>query len=97
MKSFATSFNQADILITTEVYPAGETPIAGISGKALYEEIEQFGHKNVYFEPDMKKIASLLGKVVQSKDMIVVMGAGNIYTIIPEILKSLEQKNKNGL
>ncbi len=92
MKSFATSFNQADVLITTEIYPAGETPIAGISGKALYEEIEQFGHKNVYFEPEMKKIASLLVKVVQPKDMIVVMGAGNIYTIIPEIIKKLEPK-----
>ena len=61
MKSFATSFNQADILITTEVYPAGEAPIAGISGKALYEEIEQFGHKNVHFEPDMKKKISEQG------------------------------------
>ena len=92
MKSFATSFNQADVLITTEIYPAGEPPIAGISGKVLYEEIEQFGHKNVYYEPDMKKIASLVGKVVQPKDMIVVMGAGNIYTIIPEIFKTLERK-----
>ena len=92
MKSFATSFNQADVLITTEVYPAGETPIAGVSGKVLYEEIEKFGHKNVHFEPDMKKIASFLGKVAQPKDMIMVMGAGNIYTIIPEIIKTLEQK-----
>ena len=92
MNSFATSFNQADVLIITEIYPAGETPIAGVSGKVLHEEIVQFGHKNVYFEPDMKKIASLVGKMAQPEDMILIMGAGNIYEVIPDIIKTLESK-----
>jgi len=90
MKSFATSFNQADVLIITEIFPAGEDPIAGISGRVLYEEIEQFGHKNVFFEPNTKKIPSLVGKVAQPGDMILIMGAGNIYQIIPDIIKILE-------
>ena len=90
MKNFATSFNQADVLIITEIFPAGEDPIAGISGRVLYEEIEQFGHKNVFFEPNTKKIPSLVGKVAQPGDMILVMGAGNIYQIIPDIIKILE-------
>jgi len=92
MKSFATSFNQADILVITEIYPAGEKPIPGISGEALYQEIEKFGHKNVFFEPNMEKIPSLIGKIVLPKDLIIVMGAGNIYRIIPDIIKSLEGK-----
>ncbi len=92
MKSFATSFNQADVLIVTEIYPAGETPIPGVSGKVLYEEIEQFGHKNVLFEPEKKKIPSLLGKIVQPKDMILILGAGNIYQIIPDLTKILEKR-----
>ncbi len=92
MKSFATSFNQADILIIAEIYPAGETPIAGVSGQVLHEEIMQLGHKNVYFEPDMKKIASLIAKVVQPEDIILIMGAGNIYQVIPDIAKALESK-----
>jgi UDP-N-acetylmuramate--alanine ligase len=92
MKSFATSFNQADILIITEIYPAGETPITGISGQVLYEEIKQFGHKNVYFEPDMKKIAPLLGKIAQPEDIILIIGAGDIYKTIPDIVKTLELK-----
>ncbi len=92
MKSFATSFNQADILIIAEIYPAGETPIAGVSGQVLHEEIMQLGHKNVYFEPDMKKIASLIAKVVQPEDIILIMGAGNIYQVIPDIAKVLESK-----
>jgi UDP-N-acetylmuramate--alanine ligase len=92
MKSFATSFNQADILIITEIYPAGETPIAGISGQVLYEEIKQLGHKNVYFEPDMKKIAFLVGKTAQPEDIILIMGAGDISQTIPDIVKTLEAR-----
>lgn len=92
MKSFATSFNQADVLVTTEIYPAGEEPIANVSGQTLYEEIKQFGHKNVIFEPSMRKIPSHIKKIAQPKDLILVMGAGNIYQIIPEIIKRLEEK-----
>ena len=92
MKSFATSFNQADLLIITEIYPAGEDPIANVSGKVLYEEIKQFGHKNVYFEPNMRKIPSLIKKMAMPKDLILVMGAGNIYQIIPDLIKKLEEK-----
>lgn len=89
MKKFATAFNQADVLITTEIYRAGENPISGVSGQVLYEEIQKYGHKNIYFEPDLNKIPSLLSQVVQPDDIILFMGAGNIYTIIPEVKKIL--------
>jgi len=92
IKSFATSFNQADALIVTEIYPAGEKPISNISGEKLYEEIEQFGHKNVFFKPDMKKIPAFVGKIARPNDLIIVMGAGSIYQIIPDIIKNLEAR-----
>jgi UDP-N-acetylmuramate--alanine ligase len=92
MNSFSTAFNQADCLIVTEIYPAGEKPIPQVSGKGLYEEIRQFGHKNVYFEPEMEKIPPLLEKLVLPNDMILVLGAGNIYRIIPETIRRLEAK-----
>lgn len=89
MKEFATSFNQADVLITTEIFAAGEKPIEGVSGKVLFEEIQQFGHKSVYYEPDLKKVPALTAKLVLPKDIIIVMGAGSIYKSIPEIIKKL--------
>lgn len=92
MKEFGTAFNEADILIITEIYPAGENPIAGVSGKALYKEILQFGHKNIYFEQDLKKIPSIVGKLALQKDMIIVMGAGNISRVIPGIIERLGRK-----
>jgi UDP-N-acetylmuramate--alanine ligase len=91
---FATAFNQADVLIMTEVYKAGEKPIEGISGKKLYEEIQQYGHKNIYYEPVNKKIPALVEKIVLPKDMIFVMGAGSINKIVPEIIDRLEAQKK---
>jgi UDP-N-acetylmuramate--alanine ligase len=89
MKEFATSFNQADVLIVTEIYPASEKPIPGISGEKLYEEIQRFGHKNVYYEPDLKKIPDQVAKLALSQDMLLVLGAGSISEIIPRIIKKL--------
>jgi UDP-N-acetylmuramate--alanine ligase len=89
-KSFAASFTDADVLITTEIYAAGEKPIAGVSGRALFREIKQSGHKNVYFEDNMKNIPPLIGEIARDGDLILVLGAGNIYQIIPDIIKTLE-------
>ena len=90
MKDFATSFNQADVLIITDIYAAGENPIKGITGEAFFKEIQQIGHKCVYFEPDIKKIPALVAKLTLPQDMILVLGAGSIYKSIPKIIKELK-------
>jgi len=92
MDSFATAFNQADVLIVTEIYPAGETPIAGVNGRALYEAVRQFGHKNVHFEPNLKKIPSLVRRLARQGDIVLAQGAGNITRVVPEIIAALEEK-----
>jgi UDP-N-acetylmuramate--alanine ligase len=92
MDSFATAFNQADVLVVTEVYPAGETPIAGVTGRALYEAVRQFGHKNVHFEPNLKKLPPLVRRLVRPGDIVLAQGAGNITKIVPEIVAVLEEK-----
>jgi UDP-N-acetylmuramate--alanine ligase len=92
MKEFATSFNQADVLVLTDIYPAGEQPIEGITAEALYREIQEYGHKNVYFEKDRTKIPAFIEKIARPGDMIFVLGAGNINRIIPEIIERLERR-----
>ncbi len=93
MTRFATSFNQADVLIVTETYPAGEDPLPGAAGKDLFDEIQQFGHKQVLYEPDMTKIPGIVEGIVLPKDMILVLGAGNVYRIIPDLIGRLEAKS----
>jgi len=90
MKAFASAFNQADVLVVTEIYPAGEAPIAGISGKTLYEEILRYGHKEAFFEPDLGKVPGLVRKLALPNDIVLVLGAGNITRAIPGIIEKLE-------
>jgi UDP-N-acetylmuramate--alanine ligase len=92
MDDFATAFNQADILLLTEIYPAGEKPIKGVTGKALYDDIQKFGHKNVHYEKYLAKIPGMVEQWAKPEDMIFVLGAGNINKIIPEIIKRLERR-----
>jgi UDP-N-acetylmuramate--alanine ligase len=90
MAQFATSFNQADVLVVTEIYPAGEDPLPGVSGQALYDEIRQFGHKHVRFEPDLKRVPELVARLAAPNDLLLVLGAGNVNRIIPDIIARLE-------
>jgi UDP-N-acetylmuramate--alanine ligase len=87
---FARSFNQADVLVLTEIYPAGEEPIPGVTGRALFEDVQQFGHKDVHFEPDLKKIPGALLKIVRPGDIVIFLGAGNITKAVPEFIQKLE-------
>jgi UDP-N-acetylmuramate--alanine ligase len=93
MTQFATSFDQADVLIVTEIYPAGEDPIAGVSGRALFDEIKRLGHKNVRFEADIRQVPALLEKIAAPNDMLIILGAGNINRIIPDVISRLEAKS----
>jgi UDP-N-acetylmuramate--alanine ligase len=92
MTEFATAFNQADVLVLTEIYPAGEDPIPGVTGRALYEEVRQFGHRNVVFEPDLKGIGAVLKEILVPGDIVLVLGAGNINKTIPDIIAGLEAR-----
>jgi len=87
---FARSFNQADVLMLTEIYPAGEEPIPGVTGRALFDDVQQFGHKDVHFEADVKKVPAALLKIVRPGDIVIFLGAGNITKVVPEFVKKLE-------
>jgi UDP-N-acetylmuramate--alanine ligase len=76
---FGRSFLNSDIFICTDVYPAREKPIEGISGELIINSSKGFGHKNVIYEPDKNKIPDLLKSVYKEGDIIITMGAGDIW------------------
>jgi len=86
---FLTAFNDADVLILTGIYPAGEDPIEGVDGKKLFEGIRDCGHKNVIYIPDKSKIVDHLLPVVQSGDLVIILGAGDITQVSDELAKRL--------
>jgi UDP-N-acetylmuramate--alanine ligase len=91
MDDFATAFNQADVVVLSEVYPAGEAPIPGIDGQALMSEVVRFGHKDAHFIPNLTDIPAQLQKLVRPGDIVIVLGAGNINKIIPDFIRLLEE------
>ncbi len=67
---FTRAFNKADLLIVTDVYAAGEQPIAGATGEALAEAIRAHGHHNVRYIGDKKKIGAALLEQVRPGDLV---------------------------
>jgi UDP-N-acetylmuramate--alanine ligase len=75
---FARAFNLADVVLILDIYPAGETPIDGITTPALIEKIKSFGHKNAIYAPNFETIESYIIANAKQGDAIVVMGAGSV-------------------
>ena len=88
---FVTAFNDADTLILTDIYPAGEEAIEGITGERLFEEIERHGHRDVSFVPDRNNLPAFLREKARAGDMVITMGAGNIWEAGSLFLDELDE------
>ena len=96
-KDFGLSFFEADVLIVTDVYPSREQPIEGVTGKLIADTANQFGHKNVIYVEDKAKVPARLKEIAQKGDLIITMGAGDIYKYGEELVNELNSgkvKNK---
>lgn len=93
-EDFLSAFNQADRLIVTDIYGAGETPIEGITGRDLADAIRSHGHREVIYQGDMGSLAETLAEGLNSGDVLLTLGAGNIHVIGEETLRLLERSEK---
>jgi UDP-N-acetylmuramate--alanine ligase len=89
-QDFMTAFNDANVLILTDIYPAGEDRIEGVEAKALYEGIRDYGHKDVTYIADKKEIVNHLLRIITPGDVVITMGAGDIWQVSEELVKQLE-------
>jgi UDP-N-acetylmuramate--alanine ligase len=92
-QEFAKAFLDSDVFVCTDVYPARETPIQGISGKLITDSAEKFGHKNVIYVPDKKDVPDRLMEIFQTGDIIITMGAGDIWKFGEEFINKLKSKS----
>jgi UDP-N-acetylmuramate--alanine ligase len=84
-QDFARAFDQADDVYVTDIYAAGERPIAGISGEALAEAIRKHGHRSVQYVADRDDLAGRLAQVAQKGDVVVALGAGDINRVLARV------------
>jgi UDP-N-acetylmuramate--alanine ligase len=88
-KEFGRAFSLIDLLILTEIYPASEKPIPGVSAELIYREAKEEKGENVIFIPDKEKIARDLLSLLREGDVLITLGAGNIWQVGLEILERL--------
>jgi UDP-N-acetylmuramate--alanine ligase len=88
-EEFGGAFTSADILILTDIYSAGEQPIQGITGEILKQEVERQTGKAVTYIPDKANIARYLTEIVEPGDLVMTMGAGNIYLTGEELVEKM--------
>lgn len=88
-KDFADALSNFDEVILTEIYPAREEPIPGVTSQIIYDELKEGVEKNIIKKDDVLD-------VVKSRDfdVLVVLGAGNLDNYVPQIAKILESKEK---
>ena len=89
---FGKCFDQADLLVVTDIYSADEKPIEGISGKDIYESAKKCGHKDAHFV-SKSDIIKHLTDVVRPGDAVFLLGAGDIGEVPYKIAKILEEIN----
>jgi UDP-N-acetylmuramate--alanine ligase len=82
---FCRAFNDADVLVLTEIYAASEHPIEGITGERLAEAISAAGHKNVVFTSTMQAGVEFMLREARSGDAILTIGAGSVGRVLDQL------------
>ncbi len=88
-KEFLTAFYDADVLILTDIYPAGEDRIEGVESKALFEGLREYGHKDVTYFAEKGEIVDHLLRILSPGDLVITLGAGDIWQVSEELVKRL--------
>jgi UDP-N-acetylmuramate--alanine ligase len=87
---FATSFNDADLLIVSDIYAAGEEKIPGIDAEGLTQAIAAHGHRDVRFVRDLETVLEHLTAELRPGDLVLTLGAGSVSGLAPRLLAELQ-------
>jgi UDP-N-acetylmuramate--alanine ligase len=90
LNEFGGCFKNCDHLIVTDIYSANEKQIRGVNAKDIYEKVRENNHKSVCYLKKDKILDHLLG-IIKPKDIVVVMGAGDIGKIADELALRLKE------
>jgi UDP-N-acetylmuramate--alanine ligase len=92
LNEFAESLMKSDITVVTDIYKAREEPVYGVESMDIIRIMRENGHSKAFYIDDMYKISDKLVPMVEPNDIIILMGAGDIWKIGNELLKRI----KNG-
>ncbi len=81
----------ADVLLVTEVYGAGELPIAGVSGALIWEGVRALDHPQALYLPQSEDLAAEMLRHARPGDVVLTLGAGDIWKVGEQLLKALQE------
>ncbi len=91
---FALSFNEAELVVVTDIYAAGEEPIEGISADRLSRLMRDHGHRGVRYVPRRGEVAAALLPQLRPGDVVITLGAGDITQCGDDLLALLRQQQE---
>jgi UDP-N-acetylmuramate--alanine ligase len=87
LEEFGTAFFEADCVVVTDIYAAGEQPIQGVDGAAVAEALRSHGQKEVHLVPRVEDLPAALKVLTRSGDLLITFGAGSITHAGPAFLE----------
>jgi len=91
-QDFGRSFLNSDVFICTDIYPAREKAIEGVTGEMIANITKKYGHKNVHYIPDKKDLPEKLMELKKREDIIITMGAGDIWKYGEKFVELLKEE-----
>ncbi len=88
-QEFGQAFNDADMVVITSIYAAGEKPIPGVDASLIVENLIKQGHSKVMFIQSFPEIVEFLKSVIAPQDAVITLGAGDIWKVGIELSKKL--------
>jgi len=92
-KEFGHAFDDADAVFISDVYPASEKPIPGVSGLLIVDELRGNGHPSANFHAEIPTMHTSVGNALREGDLLLTLGAGNIHEVGTQLAKDLEMRN----
>jgi UDP-N-acetylmuramate--alanine ligase len=88
-QEFGSAFSDADVLVVTDVYGAGEVPVPGVSGRLVVDAVRaQDPRLQVIYAPSGEELRRTVGSILRSGDLCLTLGAGDLTTLPDELLES---------
>jgi UDP-N-acetylmuramate--alanine ligase len=78
-EEFGKAFDQADRVVITDIYGSNESPIPGVTGQMIADEIAANGHRGVSYQPRLEWVHRDVGNMLDTGDLVLSLGAGNIH------------------
>lgn len=93
LAEFAESFSDADVVVLSDIYSAGEPNLGQISGQQVVDRVAAH-HPQVHYQPSLSAMSDFLHQTLVPGDLVLFLGAGNLNQIIPEVMAYQQSAEK---